>query len=56
MGMGAQHSDDYLAKAKDADVQAAMTKEPETRAAWERIAASCRDLAIMAENRSRILK
>ena len=54
--MGAQHVDDYLAKEKSADEQAAMTKEPKTRAAWERIAAGYRDLAIMAENRSRLLK
>ena len=54
--MGAQQGDGHLAKAKEADVQAAMAKEPETRAAWERIAAGCRDLAIMADNRSRLLK
>ena len=54
--MSAQNGDDYLAKAKDADEQAAMAKEPETRAAWERIAAGHRDLAIMAENRIRLLK
>jgi hypothetical protein len=52
----AQHGDDYLAREKGADEQAAMAKEPETRAAWERIAAGYRDLAIMAENRSRLLK
>ena len=54
--MCAQHGDDYLAREKRADEQAAMAKEPETRAAWERIATGYRDLAIMAENRSRLLK
>ena len=46
-----ERRDEYLRRAADAKAQVAKASDPVAREAWERIAASYRDLASLAAGR-----
>jgi len=47
---------EYLLKAEEADRRAAEIADPDKQDAWRDIAARYRDLAMIVENTSRLLK
>ena len=49
-------STEYLIKAEEADKQAAEVKDPDKQDAWHQIAARYRELAMIVDNTSRLLK
>jgi hypothetical protein len=47
---------EYLRKAEEADQQASEVKDPDKQDSWYQIAARYRELAMIVENTSRLLK